>query len=101
MTSFFAPRPWVGFLVLTDGVGAAGYNTTGISVSRSNNGLFPAHPKGSEYLLMLTPYATSTGTTTTFPTGYSQTATAFYVYCRSGIGITTFVNGNFYVSTVP
>ena len=108
---FFAPKPWVGFLVTTDGAGVAtiskhvGYNTTGVSVAHSTNGLYtftiPAHPSGANYLLMLSPYSTSTSVASMWPTGYSATATAFYAYVRSTIGATTNINGSFYVYTVP
>ena len=85
MGGFLASKPWVGFLVTTDGAGAAtiskhvGYNTTGIIVSQTDNSIYtftmPAHPKGSEYLLMLSPYATSSTNPANWPTGYGQTST--------------------------
>ena len=111
VTNFLPTKHWVGFLVTTSAGGVAtiskhvGYNTTGISVAHTDNGLYtftiPAHPSGTNYLLMLSPYSTSTTSSSTFPTGYGQTSTAFYVYCRNAIGGTTNVNGNFYVYTVP
>ena len=111
VTNLLPTKPWVGFLVTTSAVGVVtiskhvGYNNTGINVSHTDNGLYaftiPAHPSGANYLLMLSPYSTSTTSSSTFPTGYGQTSTAFYVYCRNAIGGTTNVNGNFYVYTVP
>ena len=113
ITNFLQTKPWVGFLVTTSASPAGvatiskhvGYNTTGISVSHGDNGLYtftiPAHPSGANYLLMLSPYSTSTTSSSTFPTGYGQTSTAAFAYCRNAIGGTTNVNGNFYVYTVP
>ena len=108
--SFLAPKPWVGFLVTTSGGTASisnhvGYKTTGISVSHTANGNYtitiPAHPDGAAFLTMLSPYSTSSGNTTTYPTGYTGNSTTIFVYCRSDVGVTSVVDGNFYVHTVP
>jgi hypothetical protein len=111
VSNFFPTKPWVGFLVTTDATGGVtisnhvGYKTTGISVSHTNGGSYnftiPAHPNGSNYLVMLSPYTYTAGLVSTWPTGYAATATTMYVYCRSGIMVTTTVNGNFYIYTVP
>ena len=101
VSNYFAPKPWADFT--TDGAGVAtiskhvGYNTAGISVSHTNNGVhtftIPAHPSGTNYLLMLSPYSTATGIASMWPTGYSATATTCYAYCRSTVGTTINVNG--------
>ena len=110
LTNFLAPKPWVGFLVTTTGGVASisshvGFKTTGISVSHTANGNYtitiPAHPSGANYLTMLSPYSTSSGNATTYPTGYTGSSTTIYVYCRSDVGVTSVVDGNFYVHTVP
>ena len=112
VTGQFLAKPWVAFLVTTDTNGLAtisnhvGQKTTGISlVGRTTtnpyNFTIPAHPNGTNYQVILSPYSTSSGTSTAWPTGYAQTSTSIWVYCRSGIGVTTTVNGSFYVHTVP
>jgi hypothetical protein len=111
VSNFFPTKPWVGFLVQTDGVGVAtiskhvGYNTTGISVNHPNNGAYvftiPAHPNASNYLVMTSPYAAASSSTSTWPVGNAVTGTRMDVYCRSTIGATATVNGNFFVYTVP
>ena len=110
LSNFLAHKPWVGFLVTTSGGVASisnhvGFKTTGISVSHTANGNYtitiPAHPNGAAYLTMLSPYSTSTGGASTYPTGYSGNSTTIYVHCRSDVGVTSVVDGNFYVHTVP
>ena len=82
-----------------------GFKTTCISVSHTANGNYtitiPGRPNGAAYLTMLSPYSTSSGNATTYPTGYSGNSTTIYVYCRSDVGVTSVVDGNFYVHTVP
>ena len=109
--SFLAPKPWIGFRVMTDGAGGVqiynhvGHNTTGISIAHSHLGLYqitiPAHPSGANYLPMFSSFSNTSSASSTFITGYAQTSTLIFVYCRSGIGATTTVNGNFHVYTVP
>ena len=82
-----------------------GYNTTGITCTHSKNGVYtftmPAHPSGTDYLLMLSPYTQSSGYAANWPTGYGQTSTNLFVYVRSAIAGTTTTNGNFFVYTAP
>jgi hypothetical protein len=119
VNNFFAAKPWVGFLVTTSGGVATisthtGYNTTGISVSHAAGGLYaftiPSHPSGTttvnaatqgNFLVMLSPYSTSSANVTTYPTGYAGSSTQIYVYCRSSVGTTTTTDGSFYLHTVP
>ncbi len=99
------------FLATTDAAGVTtiskhiGYNTAGISCIHTTGGLYefthPAHPNGAQFLLMLSPYSSSTTTVTTIPTGYGLSSAKGYVYCKSAGGAITNINGNFYKYSVP
>jgi hypothetical protein len=110
INNFFACKPWVGFLVLNTAGATSisyhtGYNTTGISVSHTAGAnayqiTIPAHPSGANYLVMVSPYATSTGYAVTYPTAYANSSTTIWVYCRTGVN-NTLADGSFFIHTVP
>jgi hypothetical protein len=81
-----------------------GFKQSGISVSHTAGAntymiTIPPHPNGN-FLVMLSPYATSTGFTVTYPTGYMLNPYTIYVYCRTGVN-NTLNDGSFFLYTVP
>ena len=110
MTNFLPPKPHVGFLCITTGGVASisyhvGFKTTGVSIAHAAKGTYaitiPAHPNGSSFLTIASPYTNSSGgPIIAWPTFYASSSTVCYVYCRTGVN-TTLSDGNFFFYTVP
>ena len=98
---YFAVRLLSNAIVLNTGL----VSTANITIGRPNgtNGLytftFPAHPKGTDYLVFAQPWTTGTGATYFTCTASNASSTVVSVWCRTAAnGI---IDAPFSVYTVP
>ena len=100
-------KPYIAFRMLSNAIvlNTGQVSTANITIARPNgtNGLytftFPAHPKGTEYLVFAQPWTTSTGTSYFTCTASNGSSTVISVWCRTAANAIT--DANFAVYTVP
>ena len=98
-------KPYVAFRLFANAIAqnTGQVATANISISHATNALytftFPAHPSGTEYLVMVQSYTVGTSSAFFTCTASHSFSTAFSVWCRTAANAIT--DGNFYVYTVP
>ena len=100
-------KPYVGFYLQSNAIlrNVGQVASANITITRPNgtNGLytftFPAHPKGTDYLVIATSSPSGTGGAFFICTASHAFNNAFSVWCRTAANAIT--EGNFYVYTVP